>query len=113
MAHYYAIAERGDDRTWWISFPGPTGSSPPPTMRARKLAQAQDALASAAMHGGRLPPSSEDGAKPPAGQINSVQQQFAARPLVTIDQEMLAEALQRAGVKVITVPVPYEIKPPR
>jgi len=27
--------------------------------------QAQDALASAAMHGGRLPPSIEDGAAPP------------------------------------------------
>ena len=28
--------------------------------------QAQDALASAAMYGGRLPPAIEDGAKPPA-----------------------------------------------
>lgn len=66
MPHYYAIAERGDGGTWWISFPGRDGIVSAADDATGIVAQAQDALASAAMHGGRLPPAIEDGARPPA-----------------------------------------------
>ncbi len=66
MAHYYAIAERGQGRTWWISFPGRDGIVSAADDAGDIIAQAQDALASAAMHEeGRLPLSVEEGAKPP------------------------------------------------
>lgn len=67
MAHYYAVAERGQDRTWWISFPDRDGIISAADDAGQIVAQAQDALASAAMDGnGGLPRSIEDGAKPPA-----------------------------------------------
>jgi predicted RNase H-like HicB family nuclease len=69
MAHYYAIAERGDGGTWWISFPGRDGIVSAAEDAGAIVAQAQDALASAAMYGGQLPPAIEDGAKPPADLI--------------------------------------------
>jgi predicted RNase H-like HicB family nuclease len=66
MQHYYAIAEAGDDGSWWVSFPGRDGIVSAAGHAGQIVQQAQDALASAAMHGGRLPPSIEDGAAPPA-----------------------------------------------
>ncbi len=65
MRHYYAIAERGQDRTWWISFPGQDRIVSTADDVGDIVAQAQDALASAAANGG-LPPAIEDGARPPA-----------------------------------------------
>jgi hypothetical protein len=63
--HYYAIAERGNGTTWWISFPGASIYSAADDAGGI-VAQAQDALESAVMYpGGRLPPSIEGGAKPP------------------------------------------------
>jgi hypothetical protein len=64
--NYIAIAEASDDgKTWWISFPGRDGIISAADDAGQIVQQAQDALASAAMHGGRLPPSIEDGAAPP------------------------------------------------
>jgi hypothetical protein len=65
MLHYYAIAERGSRTTWWISFPGRDGITSAADDAGQIVVQAQDALASAAMDGGRLPPAIEDGATPP------------------------------------------------
>jgi hypothetical protein len=64
MQHYYAIAEAGDDGSWWISFPGRDGIISAAYDARQLVAQAQDALGSAAMYGGRLPPAIEDGALP-------------------------------------------------
>ena len=66
MRHYYAIAEAGDDGSWWISFPGRDGIISAADDAKQIVAQARDALESASMHGGRLPPAIEDGALPPA-----------------------------------------------
>jgi hypothetical protein len=64
MAHYYAIAEEGRDG-WYLTFPGGAGFSF--AERADQIvAQGRDWLASSTMHGGDLPRSIEDGAKPPA-----------------------------------------------
>ena len=73
MAHYYAIAERGPEGGWFLTFPGEAGYS-----FAEKpeeiVSQARDWLASAAMHGGTLPRSIEDGARPPTvGAISDYQ----------------------------------------
>jgi len=65
MAHFYAVAERGQDGAWWISFPGRDGITSAADDAAQIVEQAHDALASAAMYGGRLPVSIEDGATPP------------------------------------------------
>ena len=65
MAHYYAIAERGNGGTWWITFPGRDGITSATDDAGQIVAQARDALASSAMYGGRLPLSIEDGATPP------------------------------------------------
>lgn len=65
MPHYYAIAEPGDGGSWWISFPGRDGITSAALNATQIVSQAQDALESAAVHGGRLPPSIEDGATPP------------------------------------------------
>lgn len=67
MAHYYAIAERGEGSTWWISFPDRPGITSAADDAAEIVAQAQDALASVLMYapGDELPVSIEDGAKPP------------------------------------------------
>ena len=66
MPHYYAVAEAGEGGSWWISFPGRDGIVSAAADAAQIVPQAQDALESAAMHGGRLPRSIEDGATPPA-----------------------------------------------
>jgi predicted RNase H-like HicB family nuclease len=67
MAHYYAIAERGGGKTWWISFPDGPGIYSAADDAGEIVAQAQDALASVIMHpGGDLPRSIEAGARPPA-----------------------------------------------
>jgi predicted RNase H-like HicB family nuclease len=66
MNYYYAIAEAGDHGSWWISFPGRDGIASVANDAGQIVRQAQDALASAAMHGGRMPPSIEEGATPPA-----------------------------------------------
>ncbi len=66
MPHYYAIAEAGEAGAWWISFPGRDGIVSAADDARQIVSQAQDALESAALHGGRLPPSIEDGAAPPA-----------------------------------------------
>jgi len=65
MPHYYAIAEAGEGGSWWISFPGRDGIVSAADDARQIVQQARDALESAAMHGGRLPPSIEDGATPP------------------------------------------------
>jgi predicted RNase H-like HicB family nuclease len=65
MQHYYAVAEKGADGTWWISFPGRDGITSAADDAGQIVPQAQDALASTAMHGGRLPLAIEDGAQPP------------------------------------------------
>jgi len=66
MMHYYAIAEPGEGGSWWISFPGRDGIVSAADDARQIVSQAQDALESVAMHGGRLPPAIEDGATPPA-----------------------------------------------
>ena len=65
MPHYDAIAEAGDNGSWWISFPGRDGIVTAADHAGLIVRQAQGALESTAMHGGRLPPSVEDGAAPP------------------------------------------------
>lgn len=65
MPHYYAIAAAGEGGSWWISFPGRDGIVSAADDATRTVAQARDALESAAMRGGRLPQSIEDGAAPP------------------------------------------------
>jgi hypothetical protein len=66
MQHYYAIAERGSGRTWWISFPGGSAYSAADDA-ADIVTQAQDALASLCMYPPvtGMPRAIEDGAKPP------------------------------------------------
>jgi hypothetical protein len=62
--HYYAIAERGPEGGWFLTFPGGAGYSfaeHPEDI----VPQARDWLGSSAMHGGTLPRSIEDGARPP------------------------------------------------
>jgi predicted RNase H-like HicB family nuclease len=66
MPHYYAIAEAGEGGSWWISFPGRDGIVSAADDARQIVSQAQDALESVAMHGGRLPQAIEDGAAPPA-----------------------------------------------
>ena len=64
--HYYAIAERGPEGGWFLTFPH--GGAPGYSFAERPediVPQARDWLASSAMHGGSLPRSIEDGAKPP------------------------------------------------
>ena len=75
MAHYYAIAERGEGSTWWISFPDRPGITSAADDAAEIVPQAQDALASVLMYppGDELPLSIEDGAKPPADLSDSEQ----------------------------------------
>jgi hypothetical protein len=66
IRHYYAIAERGRGRTWWISFPG--GSAYSAADEATDIVpQAQDALASLCMYPPvtGMPPAIEDGAPLP------------------------------------------------
>lgn len=67
MVHYYAIAERGDDSTWWISFPDRPGIISAADDAEEIVAQAQDALRSVLMYppGDHLPRSIEEGATPP------------------------------------------------
>jgi hypothetical protein len=64
MQHYYAIAERGRDGGWFLTFPGSAGYSFAENVD-QIVPQAQDWLTSAGMHGGSLPCSIEDGAMPP------------------------------------------------
>jgi hypothetical protein len=66
MEHCYAIAERGIGKTWWISFPGRDGIISAADDAGQIVAQAQDALTSAAIYGGCLPSAIEDGTMPPA-----------------------------------------------
>jgi hypothetical protein len=47
MRHYYAIAERGGGRTWWISFPDLPGVFSAADDAGYIVKQAQDAIASA------------------------------------------------------------------
>jgi predicted RNase H-like HicB family nuclease len=64
--HYYVIAERGDGRTWWLSFPDLPGvysaADDPGDIRT----QVRDALDTAVSAGMGLPLSIEDGDRPPA-----------------------------------------------
>ena len=64
--HYFAIAERGPQGGWFLTFPGGAGYSFAESPE-QIVSQAQDWLESAAMYppGNVLPPSIEDGAKPP------------------------------------------------
>ena len=65
MLHFYAVAECGEGKTWLISFPGRDRITSAADDAGEVVAQAQDALASATMDGGRPPRSIEDAAKPP------------------------------------------------
>ncbi len=65
MPHYYAIAERGRSRTWWLSFPGLPGVFSAADDAGEIVTQATEALETAINAGLKLPPSVEDGAKPP------------------------------------------------
>ena len=65
MRHYYAIAEAAQDGSWWITFPGRDGITSVAPDATLIVARACEALASAAMHGGRLPSAIEDGMRPP------------------------------------------------
>ena len=64
MQHYYAIAERGREGGWFLTFPGGTGYSFAESAE-QIVGQAQDWLATAATGGGDLPHSIEAGARPP------------------------------------------------
>jgi predicted RNase H-like HicB family nuclease len=68
MQHYYAVAEPDGIGGFWISFPGRDGITSAATSAAEIVAQARDALESVLMYppGDILPPSIEDGAKPPS-----------------------------------------------
>jgi hypothetical protein len=65
MRHCYAIAERGNGRAWWLSFPGPPGVFSVADDAGEIAMQATDALSAAVDVGLSLPVSVEDGAKPP------------------------------------------------
>jgi hypothetical protein len=65
--HYYAIAERGQDGGWFLTFPGGGGAGFTFAGSAEEIVpQGQDWLETVANHGGQLPLSIEGGAKPPA-----------------------------------------------
>jgi predicted RNase H-like HicB family nuclease len=66
MRHYYAVAERGNGRSWWLSFPGLPGVFSAADDAGLIVAQATDALDTAVESGLPLPLSIEAGAKPPA-----------------------------------------------
>lgn len=87
--HYYAIAERGREG-WFLTFPGAAGYT-----FARSAFevpdQARDWFESAAMHGGALPRSIEDGAQPPA----DVELADYDKPLVVVVQFDPAAAKRR------------------
>jgi hypothetical protein len=66
IRHYYAVAERGEGRTWWLSFPGRDGLVSIASDADDIVSQAQDALASVCMYPPViLPPAIEDGAPLP------------------------------------------------
>ena len=65
VQHYYAIAERGPEGGWFLTFPGGTGYSFAENAE-QIVAQAQDWLETVQMDPpGNLPLSIEDGATPP------------------------------------------------
>jgi predicted RNase H-like HicB family nuclease len=65
--HYYAVAEPDDAGGFWVSFPGRDGITSAAASAVAIVRQAQDALETLLMHPpADLPPSIEDGAKPPA-----------------------------------------------
>jgi predicted RNase H-like HicB family nuclease len=88
VQYYYAIAEAGDDGSWWISFPGRDGIVSAADDAKLIVTQAQNALKSAAMHGGRLPPAIENGALPPTDLTDF----RAPAMVVVIPFEVLADA---------------------
>jgi hypothetical protein len=63
--HYYAIAERGRDGGWFLTFPGGGVGFSFAENAEEIVPQGQDWLETAAMDGGQLPLSIEGGAKPP------------------------------------------------
>ena len=64
MRHYYAVAERGREGGWFLTFPGGAGYSF--AEEAEQIVQqGQDWLATTATGDGDLPRSIEDGARPP------------------------------------------------
>lgn len=66
IRHYYAVAERGEGRTWWLSFPGRDGLVSIASDADHIVSQAQDALASVCLYPPSvLPPAIEDGAPLP------------------------------------------------
>lgn len=66
MQHYYAVVE-GAPGNWWINFAYGPGAicSAAADIRTLITREALDALETAAMDGGELPRSIEDGAAPP------------------------------------------------
>jgi predicted RNase H-like HicB family nuclease len=66
MTHYYVIAERGNGRTWWLSFPDGPGIFSAADDAADIPAQAHEVLETMLMHAaGKLPLAIEAGARPP------------------------------------------------
>jgi predicted RNase H-like HicB family nuclease len=71
MQHYYAVAEPDEAGGFWISFPGRDGITSAASSAIEIVAQARDALESVLMYPpADLPPSIEDGAKPPTDLSN-------------------------------------------
>jgi predicted RNase H-like HicB family nuclease len=67
MQHYYAVAEPDEAGGFWISFPGRDGITSAASNAIEIVGQAREALESLLMYPpADLPPSIEDGAKPPA-----------------------------------------------
>ena len=68
MQHYYAVAELDEAGGFWISFPDRDRITSAASSAIEIVGQARDALESVLMYPpGDLPPSIEDGAKPPTG----------------------------------------------
>ena len=68
MSHYYAVCEPDDAGGFWISFPGRDGITSAAASAGQIVFQARDALETVLMYEGTqadLPPSIEDGARPP------------------------------------------------
>jgi hypothetical protein len=67
MTHYYAIAERGQGKTWWISFPhGPGIYSAADDAGENRCPGAGRPGFGGDVSGGDLPRSMDAGARPPA-----------------------------------------------
>jgi predicted RNase H-like HicB family nuclease len=95
MAHYYVVAERGDGRTWWLSFPHGPGIYSAADDAADIPAQARDALESVLMHPpADLPRSIEDGAMPPTAAALAEFEQPTIVVVVSFEPATMAKAAE-------------------